>query len=265
MCRNNHNDLQKQIIRREMLQALRQMDADERSQQVAEISAGLQSLPEWRRAGNILGYAPLPEEFPLLPLLKIAHAQGKRVFLPRIDRQIDGRLGEQIDGRQARIDRQIDGRQDEQIDGGQDEQIDGRLARIDRQINGRQDGQIDGGLDEQIDGGLGEQIHTQRMAFLLWEDLDPRGLEPGAFGLRVPGSSAPAWEPAETESSMVIVPGLAFCSGGGRLGRGGGFYDRFLAAHGGLYSVALCFRVQLRGWLPLSEQDLAVKRVIVPA
>jgi 5-formyltetrahydrofolate cyclo-ligase len=46
----------------------------------------------------------------------------------------------------------------------------------------------------------------------------------GRYGLREPVGPAVPLEAIE----FVVAPGLAFDSRGGRLGRGGGFYDRFL-------------------------------------
>jgi 5-formyltetrahydrofolate cyclo-ligase len=62
------------------------------------------------------------------------------------------------------------------------------------------------------------------MVFVEVDDLD--GLERGAFG--IPEPVGPAADPSEIVH--FLLPGLAFDSRGGRLGMGGGYYDRFLGA-----------------------------------
>lgn len=62
---------------------------------------------------------------------------------------------------------------------------------------------------------------------------------------------------------LVLVPGLAFDTQGNRLGRGKGFYDRFLRRllhRASLFGLAFDF--QVLSSLPVEAHDIALNRVI---
>ena len=63
---------------------------------------------------------------------------------------------------------------------------------------------------------------------------------------------------------VLIVPGLAFDRHRGRLGRGGGFYDAWIArAPPSTYKLAVCFRQQVvDDALPMEEHDQRVDEVL---
>jgi len=62
---------------------------------------------------------------------------------------------------------------------------------------------------------------------------------------------------------LVIVPGVAFDKKGRRLGRGKGFYDRFLKRlTKDTVSVGLAFDFQILPFLPATTHDVSVNKVI---
>ncbi len=66
-----------------------------------------------------------------------------------------------------------------------------------------------------------------------------------------------------SEIDLFLIPGLAFTRAGGRLGRGAGFYDRFLSSvHPGTVKLGVCFHAQLVSAMPLEIHDHEVDRVI---
>lgn len=60
---------------------------------------------------------------------------------------------------------------------------------------------------------------------------------------------------------VVVVPGLAFTATGERLGQGGGWYDRFLAASTAT-SIGVCFAEQVVEVLPVESHDVTMDHVV---
>ncbi len=83
----------------------------------------------------------------------------------------------------------------------------------------------------------------------------------GAFGISTPGSEAVI--PPE-EIDLMLIPGVAFDPAGRRLGRGKGFYDRYLAqpAAAHIYKVGLCLPHGMVARVPAEAHDIKMNRVI---
>ncbi len=87
-------------------------------------------------------------------------------------------------------------------------------------------------------------------------------LRPGYFGIPEP-RGAQRFEPQRGDAAVVFVPGLAFSPSGERLGRGGGFYDRFLASTGpGVTAVGLAYSFQVMERLPQEPWDQRLAYVV---
>ncbi len=60
---------------------------------------------------------------------------------------------------------------------------------------------------------------------------------------------------------VILVPGQAFDHGGHRLGRGKGYYDRFLQQIKGVYTRAVCFPYQIVDDVPFEPHDVIIDYV----
>ncbi len=90
--------------------------------------------------------------------------------------------------------------------------------------------------------------------------FDDHIMELDEHGLRTPRDGAPI---PTNLIDLVVVPGLAFDAHGRRLGRGGGYYDRFLSKlRRSATSIGLAFEEQMIDQVPINENDVSVKIVV---
>ena len=89
---------------------------------------------------------------------------------------------------------------------------------------------------------------------------DESQLAPGKFG--IPEPTTPAYD---GEIDLVIVPAVAFDAKGRRLGRGGGYYDRFIKKQTHAVLVGVGYDFQLVDEVPAARHDQRVHRIILPS
>tara|TARA_R100001132_G_C3260139_1_gene84492 strand:+ start:318 stop:890 length:573 start_codon:yes stop_codon:yes gene_type:complete len=94
------------------------------------------------------------------------------------------------------------------------------------------------------------------------EHTDPLGgrdLESGPHGLMQPGKDA-----ADVVPDVVLMPLIAFDEDGGRLGQGGGYYDRWCAAHPDALRIGLAWDVQKIDRVPMEPHDIRLHMIVTP-
>lgn len=87
-----------------------------------------------------------------------------------------------------------------------------------------------------------------------WDELTA-----GAYGIPEPAGRQ---VPCITDRTVCLVPGFAFTADGRRLGKGGGYYDRFLEQHPELCTLGLTYQFMLQEDIPCEPHDRGVKTVI---
>ena len=84
-------------------------------------------------------------------------------------------------------------------------------------------------------------------------------LRPGRYGILEPPLSTPKIEPGAIDLSVIPCVGAA--RDGRRLGRGGGYYDRFLTGFSGK-ALLLCRGMLLREDIPREAHDVVIPDLI---
>lgn len=90
---------------------------------------------------------------------------------------------------------------------------------------------------------------------------DMRQLRQGAYGILEPDESCPLVPPEEID--LMLIPGTAFDREGGRIGQGGGYYDRYIQKTRAV-RVGVCHEFALMDRVPTEEHDARMDAVVTP-
>ena len=101
------------------------------------------------------------------------------------------------------------------------------------------------------------KCYGDEMKFIYLDDLAK--VEKGYANIPEPIADGPV---ADDTTALVLMPGLAFDPQGHRIGYGGGFYDKFLAAEPNHPTLALCYEFQMLPSLETEEHDIPVDYVL---
>ena len=100
--------------------------------------------------------------------------------------------------------------------------------------------------------------HRDRMTAHPYEGNDK--MHRGKFG--IPEPTTPEFQ---GKIDVIIVPAVAFDRAGNRLGRGGGYYDRFLKKQPHATLIGVGYDFQLVDEVPVRKHDQKVHRIILPS
>ena len=109
------------------------------------------------------------------------------------------------------------------------------------------------------------RVEKPYIRFCYIDSLD--SLKEGYMGIREPDDNCRLWEMHEngTDGSgrtLVLVPGSVFDAVCGRVGYGGGYYDRFLSDNPQLLSAGIAYTCQIVDEVPSEPYDVSLNMVI---
>ncbi len=84
-------------------------------------------------------------------------------------------------------------------------------------------------------------------------------MQKGLLGIMEPDSKQKYIE----DIQLILIPGIAFDKQKNRLGRGKGYYDRFLKESKAV-KIGICYDFQLLETIPVWEDDIRMDRIITP-
>jgi 5-formyltetrahydrofolate cyclo-ligase len=109
----------------------------------------------------------------------------------------------------------------------------------------------------------GAELASGQSPYLALHSYIPGRLTRHRFGMLEPLPCLPRIDPSEVE--VILVPGVAFDRQGGRLGYGGGFYDRLLPLASQAVDIGVTFKELVLDAVPMEPWDCRMSWLVTPA
>ena len=234
---------------------VRGISVEERTRFSEALKEEVVGLECWRSAKEVMLFFSLPDEVDMLPLIRAALAEQKRIYLPRV-------IATQV-SRGADVC---------EVAEGNTLAMGGTLPKKSEQAMGNtlpKENTLPAGntvrceemvleVRELAPGLMPGQLRPGQLAQMLPpEQLPPGQLAPGRWGIWEPTDEAPLLSDY-SRLDLVVVPGVAFSSDGRRLGRGKSFYDRFLPLVPRAAFVGVCYPCQVVEQIPADPWDIGM-------
>lgn len=244
---------------------VRGISVEERTRFSEALKEEVVGLECWRSAKEVMLFFSLPDEVDMLPLIRAALAEQKRIYLPRViaaqvSRGVD--VCEVAEGNTLAMGGTLPKKSEQAM--GSTLPMRGTLPKESTLPagNGERGEEMVLEVRELAPGLMPGQLRPGQLAQMLPPEQLAQMLPPGQLALGRWG----IWEPTDeapllsdySRLDLVVVPGVAFSSDGKRLGRGKSFYDRFLPLVPRAAFVGVCYPCQVVEQIPADPWDIGM-------
>ncbi len=243
---------------------VRGISVEERTRFSEALKEEVVGLECWRSAKEVMLFFSLPDEVDMLPLIRAALAEQKRIYLPRViatqvSRGVD--VCEVAEGNTLAMGGTLPKKstlamgntlpKESTLPAGNTVSCEEMILEVRELAPGLMPGQLRPGQQAQM-------LPPEQLEQMLPpEQLPPGQLALGRWGIWEPTDEAPLLSDY-SRLDLVVVPGVAFSSDGKRLGRGKSFYDRFLPLVPRAAFVGVCYPCQVVEQIPADPWDIGM-------
>ena len=211
---------------------VRGISVEERTRFSEALKEEVVGLECWRSAKEVMLFFSLPDEVDMLPLIRAALAEQKRIYLPRV---IATQVSRGVDVCEV---------------------AEGNTLAMGGTLPKKSEQAMVNTLPKKSTLPAGNTVSCEEM-ILEVRELAPGQLALGRWGILEPTDEAPLLSDY-SRLDLVVVPGVAFSSDGKRLGRGKSFYDRFLPLVPRAAFVGVCYPCQVVEQIPADPWDIGM-------